>query len=307
MANARFQKQALLPPRSPFLAVAASPPPHAELGPIARPRDAPHRDGHQRTSSESVLIDEQPSWLDDLLDEPEALARTHGRPGHRRSSSDSFTLFDGGNAATAAGMYDNVFDGMRGGGQQVGSWGGAPEFFPEPSSFGGPQGQGRPWDSRQMLRHGGGGMPVPMREMNGGHHGPPNAFVDHGHGSLSNGVDRKSHGDSAHDQRIGAERKEALLCHVHDCPPCHRGEATRRTAKRREDSYGNRQYAQRSRVRKLQYIVELERRVQALQIEGGEVSAEMDFLGQQNIMLDLENKALKHRLESLSQEHLIKR
>ncbi|KAF0897936.1 hypothetical protein E2562_001638 [Oryza meyeriana var. granulata] len=208
MANARFQKQALLPPRSPFLAVAASPPPHAELGPIARPRDAPHRDGHQRTSSESVLIDEQPSWLDDLLDEPEALARTHGRPGHRRSSSDSFTLFDGGNAATAAGMYDNVFDGTRGGGQQVGSWGGAPEFFPEPSSFGGPQGQGRPWDSRQMLRHGGGGMPVPMREMNGGHHGPPNAFVDHGHGSLSNGVDRKSHGDSAHDQRIRAERTE---------------------------------------------------------------------------------------------------
>jgi hypothetical protein len=33
----------------------------------------------------------------------------------------------------------------------------------------------------------------------------------------------------------------------------------------------------------------------------------MDFLGQQNIMLDLENKALKQRLESLSQEHLIKR
>jgi regulator of replication initiation timing len=68
-----------------------------------------------------------------------------------------------------------------------------------------------------------------------------------------------------------------------------------------------RQYAQRSRVRKLQYIAELERRVQALQTEGVEVSAEMDFLGQQNIMLDLENKALKQRLESLSQEHLIKR
>lgn len=44
-----------------------------------------------------------------------------------------------------------------------------------------------------------------------------------------------------------------------------------------------------------------------LQTEGVEVSAEMDFLGQQNIMLDLENKALKQRLESLSQEHLIKR
>jgi len=30
------------------------------------------------------------------------------------------------------------------------------------------------------------------------------------------------------------------------------------------------------------------------------------FLGQQNIMLDLENKALKQLLESLSHEHFIK-
>uniref|UniRef100_A0A0D9XXN7 BZIP domain-containing protein n=2 Tax=Leersia perrieri TaxID=77586 RepID=A0A0D9XXN7_9ORYZ len=311
MANARFQKQALLPPRSPFPAAASpSPSPHGELGPIARPRDGgPHRHGHhQRTSSESVLIDEQPSWLDDLLDEPEAAAapaaRPHGRPGHRRSSSDSFTLFDGGNSAAAAAMYDNVFDGMRGGGggggghgQQVGgSWGGAPEFFPEPSSFGRPQGgHGRPWDNRQMLRHGGGAgmpMPMPMREMNGGHRGPPGAFGDLEHGSLPNGVDRKVIGD-IHDQRVGAERKEgAHLRHS-------QSEADTKRAKQ--------QYAQRSRVRKLQYIAELERRVQSLQTEGVEVSAEMDFLGQQNIMLDLENKALKQRLESLSQEHLIKR
>jgi regulator of replication initiation timing len=68
-----------------------------------------------------------------------------------------------------------------------------------------------------------------------------------------------------------------------------------------------RQYAQRSRVRKLQYIAELERKVQALQSEGIDVSAEMEFLSQQNIMLDLENKALKQRLESLAQEQLIKR
>jgi len=32
----------------------------------------------------------------------------------------------------------------------------------------------------------------------------------------------------------------------------------------------------------------------------------MDFLGQQNIMLDLENKALKQLLESLSHEYFIK-
>jgi regulator of replication initiation timing len=44
-----------------------------------------------------------------------------------------------------------------------------------------------------------------------------------------------------------------------------------------------------------------------MQSEGIEVSAEMEFFTKQNIMLDLENKALKQRLESLAQKQLIKR
>ncbi|TVU51312.1 hypothetical protein EJB05_02728, partial [Eragrostis curvula] len=279
MANGRLQKQALLPPRSPFPAASApAPAPHAELGPIARPREAHHRHGHQRTSSESFLVDEQPSWLDDLLDEPETPARAHGRPGHRRSSSDSFALFDSG---ASSGMYDNVLNGRRGGGQ-VASWTGAPEFFPDPSSFG--RQQGRTWDSRQMFRQGG-GVPMPAREKNGGRHGTVKRIWRSRAWSYA---EWKGHGDAALDQR-----KEGInLRHS-------QSEADTKRAKQ--------QYAQRSRVRKLQYIAELERRVQSLQTEGIEVSAEMDFLGQQNIMLDLENKALKQRLESLSQEHLIKR
>ncbi|KAG8089066.1 hypothetical protein GUJ93_ZPchr0011g27593 [Zizania palustris] len=103
------------------------------------------------------------------------------------------------------------------------------------------------------------------------------------------------------------QREIALACalHPHCCRPL-----PRRCSPRNNACIGHSeewQYAQRSRVRKLQYIAELERRVQALQTEGVEVSTEMDFLGQQNIMLDTENKALKQRLESLSQEHLIKR
>ncbi|GJM87774.1 hypothetical protein PR202_ga03766 [Eleusine coracana subsp. coracana] len=191
MANGRLQKQALLPPRSPFPAATA---PHAELGPIARPREAHHRHGHQRTSSESFLVDEQPSWLDDLLDEPETPARAHGRPGHRRSSSDSFTLFDG---SASAGMYDNASEGRRGGGQ-VASWTGAPEFFPDPSSFG--RQQGRPWEPRQMYRQGA-GVPMPGREKNAGRHGPSSSFGDHEHGPVPNGVDRKGHADTTLDQR----------------------------------------------------------------------------------------------------------
>ncbi|PPR98942.1 hypothetical protein GOBAR_AA21718 [Gossypium barbadense] len=61
------------------------------------------------------------------------------------------------------------------------------------------------------------------------------------------------------------------------------------------------QFAQRSRVRKLQYIAELERNA-----EGSEVSAELEFLNRQNLILGMENKALKQRLESLAQEQAIK-
>lgn len=43
-----------------------------------------------------------------------------------------------------------------------------------------------------------------------------------------------------------------------------------------------------------------------LQLEGSEISAEIGFLNQQNLILSMENKALKQRLESLSQEQLIK-
>ncbi|URE29619.1 hypothetical protein MUK42_18314 [Musa troglodytarum] len=46
---------------------------------------------HQRTASESFLLEEQPSWLDDLLDESEMPVR---KASHRRSSSDSFAFLD---------------------------------------------------------------------------------------------------------------------------------------------------------------------------------------------------------------------
>lgn len=38
-----------------------------------------------------------------------------------------------------------------------------------------------------------------------------------------------------------------------------------------------------------------------------EMSAELEFLDQQNLMLNLENRSLKQRLDNLSQEHVIKR
>ena len=64
--------------------------------------------------------------------------------------------------------------------------------------------------------------------------------------------------------------------------------------------------AQRSRVRKLQYIAHLERTVEILKAEGAGVSAELEFIEQQNIILTMENRALRQRLENISQEQMIK-
>ncbi|GJN06703.1 hypothetical protein PR202_ga24459 [Eleusine coracana subsp. coracana] len=70
MANGKLQKQALLPPRSPFPTAAA---PYADHGLITRPQGAlPHRHaghghGHHRALASESFIEEQPSWLDDLL------------------------------------------------------------------------------------------------------------------------------------------------------------------------------------------------------------------------------------------------
>lgn len=42
------------------------------------------------------------------------------------------------------------------------------------------------------------------------------------------------------------------------------------------------------------------------QAEGGGVSAELEFIEQQNMILTMENRALRQRLESISQEQMIK-
>lgn len=87
-------KHALLPPKSPFPTVSSSYADYAQTTAVGSKVLQKPKEGnthHQRTSSESILVEEQPSWLDDLLNEPETPVR---RGGHRRSSSDSFAYLD---------------------------------------------------------------------------------------------------------------------------------------------------------------------------------------------------------------------
>ncbi|XP_074263515.1 uncharacterized protein At4g06598-like [Silene latifolia] len=120
-------------------------------------------------------------------------------------------------------------------------------------------------------------------------------------GQLSNGIkdseenadapatEGQNQGDGSENSSGGSDSSQMKL-------PC----APRPDAKRKQHN------ARRSRVRKLQYIAELENNAHALQMEGAEVSAQLEFLDQQNMILAMENRALKQRLESLSQEHFVK-
>ncbi|CAI9757054.1 unnamed protein product [Fraxinus pennsylvanica] len=68
----------------------------------------------------------------------------------------------------------------------------------------------------------------------------------------------------------------------------------------------NRQSAQRSRVRKLQYISELERSVTTLQSEVSSLSPSVAFLDHQRLLLNVDNSALKQRIAALAQDKIFK-
>ncbi|PHT51749.1 Basic leucine zipper 61 [Capsicum baccatum] len=68
----------------------------------------------------------------------------------------------------------------------------------------------------------------------------------------------------------------------------------------------NRQSAQRSRVRKLQYVSELERSVTTLQAEVSVLSPRVAFLDHQRLLLNVDNSALRQKIAALAQDKLFK-
>ncbi|KAL1560633.1 hypothetical protein AAHA92_10822 [Salvia divinorum] len=68
----------------------------------------------------------------------------------------------------------------------------------------------------------------------------------------------------------------------------------------------NRQSAQRSRVRKLHYISELERSVTSLQAEVSVLSPRVAYLDHQRLLLNVDNSVLKQRIAALAQDKVFK-
>ncbi|KAI5065746.1 hypothetical protein GOP47_0020441 [Adiantum capillus-veneris] len=72
--------------------------------------------------------------------------------------------------------------------------------------------------------------------------------------------------------------------------------------KKAKRGLANRQSAQRSRVRKLQYIAELERNVGTLQMEISSLSLQVIYLKHQRALLNMDNNALKQQVVFFVQE-----
>lgn len=289
-------KHVFLPPKSPFPGLSPSYVdyiPNPPIGSRAVQRPGEGYSHHQRTSSESFLMEDQPSWLDDLLDEPETPVR---RGGHRRSSSDSIVYIDVANfsdldyAAHDERKYRNEFSVPYWGSQEMDRQRGGQHAYFVAEKKNAKQ-KNRVWESSRNVASPPGGPPLAGDDVATQNSAP--IFVSQEvekDSSMVNG--KQDQVESIIDLKASSERKDASRAKPSSI------ETDSKRAKQ--------QFAQRSRVRKLQYIAELERNVQALQVEGSEVSAEIEFLNQQHLILNMENNTLKQRLESLAQERLIK-
>ncbi|KAK8509024.1 hypothetical protein V6N13_130769 [Hibiscus sabdariffa] len=286
-------KHALLPPKSPSPTVTQTYTDYVSnnvIGSVQSPGGG--NTHHLRTSSESFLIEEQPSWLDDLLNEPETPVR---KGGHRRSSSDSFAYIDVSDArnldyAAQEYRYKNM--------ASAPSWASLEydyhsqkdaqlaAFYTDVNLV---KQKNRAWDSSlNAMSHPSGLSTHRESTILQGSRSSCAQKVESAPSTVSEKQDSSE--SSPLDAKASSEKKDNSSANSSNSD-------TKRSKQ---------QFAQRSRVRKLQYIAELERNVQALQAEGSEVSAEHEFLNQQNLILNMENKALKQRLESLAQEQLIK-
>uniref|UniRef100_A0ACD5VKT0 Uncharacterized protein n=1 Tax=Avena sativa TaxID=4498 RepID=A0ACD5VKT0_AVESA len=135
-------------------------------------------------------------------------------------------------------------------------------------------------------------------------------FPDEG-GSTAPGSENGS-SDSDGDKRCGGKDRygEAQNCPEEEpvlgqATPTSSTE-TIRDPKRVKRILANRQSAQRSRVRKLQYISELERCVTTLQNEVSVLSPRVAFLDQQRTILTVGNSHLKQRIAALAQDKIFK-
>ncbi|CAL4947383.1 unnamed protein product [Urochloa decumbens] len=137
-------------------------------------------------------------------------------------------------------------------------------------------------------------------EAGGGGGGSSSAPGSENGGSSDSDGDKRNNNGGGDDERNEAGDAQA--------PAAGQAASTEliRDPKRVKRILANRQSAQRSRVRKLQYISELERSVTTLQNEVSVLSPRVAFLDQQRTILTVGNSHLRQRIAALAQDKIFK-
>lgn len=263
-----------------------------------------NRRHHQNTQFASFLP-QTPPWIDDLLNDSPDVPPKKGS--HRRSSSDSVAFLEASSQQTRA---DNIAEG-----EQFGC-----EFIPTRPSRGSIEFD--KFDEEQlssMLSEIGSSQKqeIPDSDVNL-HQSPyekrtptmetPSTPSDHDSVNEHSLEDERTGGvgqfPSEHEVQSGQKAEHTSSFTGKDEFP--NSSDTTLDPKRAKRILANRQSAQRSRVRKLQYIAELERSVNALQAEVSTLSPQVAYLDRHRIVLNVDNSAIKQRIAALAQEKLFR-
>ncbi|KAJ1423137.1 Basic-leucine zipper domain [Sesbania bispinosa] len=221
------------------------------------------------TSTTVTATSQQPSWVDEFLDFSSAR-----RGAHRRSASDSIAFLESPfleECRSDGGGFDRLDD------DQLISM-----FSDEVG--------------RRLTSAAAAVVPLPIRPRR-----PPT--------KTANNNDEEAYGNGPKNEAV--EEESTCMNEAAAAAPSSAATTTTCTEtvvdpKRVKRILANRQSAQRSRVRKLQYISELERSVTTLQTEVSALSPRVAFLDHQRLILNVDNSALKQRIAALAQDKIFK-
>ncbi|CAN5966284.1 unnamed protein product [Sphagnum jensenii] len=327
-----------LPPKSPAF-------PSFGSGPVLESNNAAGRSGsimsirggvHKRTPSAGYLSQKQTTWIDELVDAPEgAFKRSLG---HRRSASESMVFLDSNTnfpkVADENIMEEEDFDSQSA--ASMHSRGGSLDFdrLDEDqlmSMFGNNSNSLQKQQEQQQLAY-----KNPKSDSVTNAASANTAGCSSGNNNTqtsgltapakpekpSTPSDSNSLSEVSHEEvrAAGPEKLkgEPEVQSTRDgdsfTQPFSKGELQQALAgldssldpKRAKRILANRQSAQRSRVRKLQYISELERSVAALQTEVATIAPQVAFYEHRRAVLNVDNNTIKQRMAALAQSQHFK-
>lgn len=136
---------------------------------------------------------------------------------------------------------------------------------------------------------------------------PPTAFSNPSTPSDHNSINDEKPSNSPEQPAANESEEAQSTCKTEQqAPPQPGQDPIVVDPKRVKRILANRQSAQRSRVRKLQYISELERSVTTLQTEVSALSPRVAFFDHQRSILTVGNSHLKQRIAALAQDKIFK-